>query len=109
MRLLRWLAWLAVVGVTAVGVGLVADTPLLGTFAALLLGAVILRAGWFLLQSFATPPPPPPEPGTLRKVRLTYRCPSCGAEMRMTMAATEDPEPPRHCMEEMELVSTGEE
>lgn len=106
MKLLLWLGLFAVAGV---GVSLVASTPMLVTIAAFLLGAVILRAGWFLLQSFATPPPPPPEPGTLRKVRLTYRCPSCGAEMRMTMAASEDPEPPRHCMEEMELVSTGED
>jgi len=77
--------------------------------AAVLVGALILRVGWFFLQQFATPPPPPPDPGTLRKVRLTYRCPVCGAEVRMTSAASEDPEPPRHCMEEMELVATADD
>jgi hypothetical protein len=102
------LVWLAVIAVVALGMSMIVDTTWPLTFAALLLGAVILRTGWFFLQSFATPPPPPPEPGTLRKVKLTYRCEVCGAELRMTMAATEDPEPPRHCMEEMELVANAE-
>ena len=69
------------------------------------LGLVILRIGWFFLQQFATPPPPPPDEGQLRKVKLTYRCSICGAEVRMTAAATEDPEPPRHCLEDMDLVA----
>jgi hypothetical protein len=102
------LAWTGVVVALAVAVTLIAGTPGFATFAALALGALILRTGWFFLQSFATPPPPPPDPGQLRKVKLTYRCPTCGAELRMTMAATEDPEPPRHCMEEMELVGERE-
>lgn len=84
------------------------DTPALTVIGAVLLFFVIFRVGWFFLQQFATPPPPPPDPGTLRKVKLTYRCPVCGAEVRMTSAATEDPEPPRHCMEEMELVTAEE-
>lgn len=79
--------------------------PFVGVLLALLLGAGILGVGWFFLRSFATPVPPPPEPGTLRKVKLTFRCPVCGAEVRMTAADTEDPEPPRHCMEDMELVA----
>ena len=97
-------AMLVVVGAVTVlsGVNLVAAAS------AVLFGALILRVGWFFLQQFATPPPPPPDPGTLRRVRLTYRCPVCGAEVRMTLAATEDPEPPRHCMEEMELVASEE-
>jgi hypothetical protein len=81
------------------------DTGPVATVAALLLGVVIFRAGWFFLQSFATPPPAPPDPGTLRKVKLVYRCPSCGTEVRMTAAVAEDPEPPRHCMDDMELIS----
>ena len=85
---------------------LVTDQPVLTVIAAVLVGVLILRVGWFFLQQFATPPPPPPDPGTLRKVKLTYRCPVCGAEVRMTSAASEDPEPPRHCMEEMELIAT---
>ena len=66
---------------------------------------MIVRSGWFFLQSFATPPPEPPEPGEMRKVKLVYRCSICGAEVRMTAAPSEEPEPPRHCMEDMDLVS----
>jgi DNA-directed RNA polymerase subunit RPC12/RpoP len=41
----------------------------------------------------------------MRKVNLRYRCTLCGAEMRMTLAADEDPDPPRHCQEEMSVVA----
>ncbi len=103
-----WRRWWFVV-VVAVVAGLVlsryVDTGPVATVAALLLGMGIFRAGFFFLQSFATPPPPPPDPGTLRKVKLVYRCPSCGTEVRMTSAVTEEPEPPRHCMDDMELIS----
>ena len=34
-----------------------------------------------------------------------YRCDICGAELRMTLANDEQPEPPRHCMEEMVLLA----
>lgn len=104
----RWVRWgirLAVIAVVALGVSLVLDAPIAATFAAVLLGVVILRIGWFFLQQFATPPPPPPDEGTIRKVKLVYRCSICGAEVRMTAAPTEDPEPPRHCFEDMELVA----
>jgi DNA-directed RNA polymerase subunit RPC12/RpoP len=40
----------------------------------------------------------------MRRVRMNYRCPTCGTEVRITRAASEDPEPPRHCMDEMEYV-----
>lgn len=105
-RLWPWVV-LAVAGVS----GLIAaftDVNLWAAVAAVLLAALIMRVGWFFLAQFATPPPPPPDPGTLRRVRLTYRCPVCSAEVRMTSAASEDPEPPRHCMEEMELVASEE-
>lgn len=103
-----WRRWWFVLGVVVV-VGLVlsafVDTGPVATIAALLLGVLIFRIGWFFLQSFATPPPPPPDPGTLRRVKLVYRCPTCGTEVRMTAAVAEEPEPPRHCMDDMELVS----
>lgn len=103
-----WRRWWFVLGVVVV-VGLVlsafVDTGPVATVAALLLGVLIFRIGWFFLRSFATPPPPPPDPGTLRRVKLVYRCPTCGTEVRMTAAVAEEPEPPRHCMDDMELVS----
>lgn len=96
---------LGVIVVVSFGVSLAFDTPLFATLAAVLLGALILRVGWFFLQQFATPPPPPPDPGTIRKVKLVYRCSICGTEVRMTAAPTEDPEAPRHCLEDMDLVA----
>jgi hypothetical protein len=103
-----WRRWYVVLG-TVVVAGLVlsafVDTGPVATVAALLLGVAIFWGGWFFLQSFATPPPPPPDPGELRKVKLVYRCPSCGTEVRMTAAVAEEPEPPRHCMDDMELLT----
>ena len=65
---------------------------------------LIIKVGIFILRSLATPPPAPPPHGELRKVKLLYRCELCGAEVRMTTAAEENPDPPRHCMEDMELL-----
>ena len=83
------------------------ETGPVATVAALLLGVVIFRSGWFFLQSFATPPPQPPDPGTLRR-KLLYRCPTCGTEVRMTSAVAEDPNRRCHCMDDMELISSME-
>jgi hypothetical protein len=66
---------------------------------------VILRIGMRMLGGFARPIPPPPDAGELRKVRLTYRCSICGTEVRMTQANDEMPEPPRHCLEDMDLIT----
>jgi hypothetical protein len=72
---------------------------------ALAAAVVLLKVGMSILGGFARPVPPPPDPGELRKVRLTYRCAVCATEVRMTMANDEVPEPPRHCMEDMDLVT----
>jgi hypothetical protein len=69
---------------------------------------VVIRLGLGLLRTLATPLPSPPPPGELRKVKLQYRCSLCGTEVRMTVATEEHPDPPRHCMDEMELVVTEE-
>ncbi|MBW3580069.1 MAG: hypothetical protein KY447_08430 [Actinobacteria bacterium] len=71
---------------------------------ALVVGYLIFKMGFALLGSFARPVPPPPPPGEMRKVKLTYRCSLCGMELRVQSALSEDPDPPRHCMDEMELV-----
>ena len=55
-------------------------------------------------------PPPPDEPDVslLRPVDYRYRCMVCGAEVTMTAApGEEEPEPPRHCREDMVLVGEG--
>ena len=68
----------------------------------------IFRLGLAMLKSFARPVPPPPPAGEMRRVKLRYRCALCGMEIRVDRAASEEPEPPRHCMEEMELVAASE-
>ncbi len=72
---------------------------------AVAIGLVILRVGIAMLRMFATPVAEPPPPGELRKVKLLYRCDICGTEVRMTAALDQDPEPPRHCLEDMTLVT----
>ncbi|HWH35248.1 MAG TPA: hypothetical protein VNT56_08015 [Acidimicrobiales bacterium] len=71
---------------------------------AILAGYLIFKVGFALLGSFARPAPEPPPPGEMRRVSLTYRCSLCGMELRVRQAVSADPEPPRHCMDEMELV-----
>jgi hypothetical protein len=72
-------------------------------------GYLILRAGIAVLRGMVAPMPEPPPPGELRRVKLRYRCPVCGMEVRVTAAADEDPVPPRHCMDEMELIATADD
>lgn len=70
---------------------------------------VLFRIGLAMLGAFARPIPPPPPPGELRRVRLTYRCGSCGTELRMTLANDQVPDAPRHCADEMELTTAIED
>jgi hypothetical protein len=72
---------------------------------AVLAGVLILWVGLRVLRGLATPVPEPPPPGELRKVKISYRCSLCGAEVRMTVAPDQDPDPPRHCQEDMDLVA----
>lgn len=76
---------------------------------ALVLALVIMRIGIGLLRGMAQPVPEPPPAGELRKVKLLYRCSLCGTEVRMTTAVDMDPEPPRHCMEDMDLLGSADE
>ena len=65
---------------------------------------VIVRVGVFFLRALATPPPVP-DPGELRRVNLRYQCVICGAEVKMTKAGEDLPPPPRHCLEDMQLMA----
>ena len=82
---------------------------MLGTIISILVAVVaayvLFRIGWVMLRGLARPMPEPPPAGELRKVKLNYRCSICGSEVRMTAAIDEDPEPPRHCMAEMDLLA----
>lgn len=69
---------------------------------------VIMRIGFAMLRALATPLPQPPPAGELRKVKIVYRCSLCGTEVRMTVATNGEPDPPRHCMDEMDLISQAD-
>ena len=75
---------------------------------AIVIAAVVFKVGFAVLRGLARPLPPPPPAGEMRKVDLRYRCSICGAELKMTLAPDQDPEPPRHCQEDMELVTPVE-
>lgn len=70
---------------------------------------LLFRGGIALLKGMVRPLPEPPPAGELRRVKLQYRCPICGMELRVTTAPDEDPIAPRHCMDEMDLVAAVEE
>jgi hypothetical protein len=69
---------------------------------------VVFQAGIWILRVISREPPPPPPAGELRKINAKYRCSICGIEMRVLLSPDEEPEPPRHCMEEMELLPARE-
>src|SRR5688500_8238968 len=66
---------------------------------------VLFKVGFAMLGGLAQPIPEPPPAGELRKVKIMYRCTICGTEVRMTVANDQMPEPPRHCLEDMDLVT----
>jgi hypothetical protein len=78
---------------------------ILWTLAGLALAVVLWKAGIATVRALTQPTPAPPPPGELRRVNVRYRCGVCGVELRLTMAPDEDPPPPKHCLEDMELVA----
>ena len=72
-------------------------------------GYLIFKIGYAMTRGIAMPIPAPPPDGELRRVNMRYRCPSCGTEIRMTKTDIVDPVPPRHCMDEMELIAVDGE
>jgi hypothetical protein len=71
----------------------------------LVLMVVIWKVGMALLRSMTTSLPPPPPSGEMRRINVRYRCSTCGLELKMMLAPDEDPPPPRHCLEDMDLVA----
>ena len=100
----RWIALVVIAAATAASM-FIFGTGFWRTLVAVLVAAGLVRLGYAMISSLAQPVPEPPDPGELRKVKIMYRCSICGAEVRMTVAPQEDPEPPRHCLEDMELVA----
>jgi hypothetical protein len=65
----------------------------------------IWKAGLAMLKSMTSPTPAPPPPGEMRRINVRYRCSVCGVELKMTMAPDEDPPPPKHCLEDMDMIA----
>ena len=76
--------------------------------AAIGIAYLIFSYGQKMLGGFSQPMAEPPPPGEMRKVKLEYRCDICGSEARMTMAPDEDPPAPRHCLDDMRLITPVE-
>lgn len=79
--------------------------PTVQVIVAVIAAYVMFRIGTTLLGGLAAPVPEPPPAGELRKVKIMFRCSLCGTEVRMTVAPDEEPQAPRHCMEDMDLVA----
>jgi hypothetical protein len=94
-----------VFAVFLVGVLLITGRSPMASVIAVAAAVVLFRLGFRMLRGFAAPVPEPPPPGELRKVRLVYRCGICSTEVRMTAANDEVPAPPRHCQDDMDLVT----
>jgi hypothetical protein len=73
---------------------------------ALAVGLTLYVIGASLLRKFHVAPPAEPDPDDIKPVNLRFRCVVCGAEVTMTAAQDDEPEAPRHCREDMELVET---
>lgn len=97
--MLRWVALGAILALIATGLSPIRVVIAVGA------SYLLLGMGFTVIGSFARPVPEPPPPGELRRVKLTYRCPSCGAELRMSLANDQVPAPPRHCQDDMELTT----
>ena len=94
--------WLAIFVVVA---WLLTGRSILPLLVAAFAVLVVFKIGFAMLGGLAQPVPEPPPAGELRKVKIMYRCSICGTEVRMTVANDEMPEPPRHCQDEMDLVT----
>ncbi len=80
----------------------------LNVIIAIIAAVVMIKIGLAMLRGLARPTPEPPPAGELRKVKISYRCSICGSEVKMTIAPDDEPQAPRHCLEDMDLVTPVE-
>ncbi|MGQ0832388.1 MAG: hypothetical protein ACT4OV_11995 [Microthrixaceae bacterium] len=96
---------LVLLGLYVVAAWLLTSASVIALFVAAAAVFVAFKVGFAMLGGLSQPVPDPPPAGELRKVRIMYRCSICGTEVRMTVANDEMPDPPRHCQDEMDLVT----
>ena len=100
---------LALLGLFVLAAWWLTEASLLALLLAAIAVFVLFKIGFAMLGGLATPLPEPPPAGELRKVKILYRCSICGTEVRMTVANDQMPDPPRHCLEDMDLVTPVED
>lgn len=100
---------LLLLGLFVVVAWLVTEASIVAVLVAAFAVFVLFKIGFAMLGGLAQPVPEPPPAGELRKVKIMYRCSICGTEVRMTVANDQMPDPPRHCLEDMELVTPVED
>ena len=66
---------------------------------------LIWKVGLGMLRSMTSSLPPPPPSGEMRRINVRYRCTVCGMELKLTLAPDQNPPPPKHCLEDMQLVA----
>jgi len=66
---------------------------------------LIWKVGLGMLRSMTSSLPPPPPSGEMRRINVRYSCTVCGMELKLTLAPDQNPPPPKHCLEEMQLVA----
>ncbi len=71
---------------------------------ALVCALLVYVLGARMIAKFKAAPPEEPDPDDVKPVNLRFRCQVCGAEVTMTAAHDDEPDPPRHCREDMVLV-----
>ena len=96
---------LVLLGAFVVVAWLLTDASLVPLLIAAAAVFLLFKIGFAMLGGLAQPVPEPPPAGELRKVKILFRCSICGTEVRMTVANDQMPEPPRHCLEDMDLVT----
>jgi hypothetical protein len=96
---------LVLLGAFVVVAWLLTDASLIPLLLAACAVFLLFKIGFTMLGGLAQPVPEPPPSGELRKVKILFRCSICGTEVRMTVANDQMPEPPRHCLEDMDLVT----
>ena len=77
---------------------------MLDVLIAIAIAVVVLAGAWWVVRYLASAPPADPDPADAIEVAIDYRCTSCGLRLTVTRARGQDPDPPRHCMEDMEPV-----
>jgi len=96
---------LVLLGIFVVVAGVLTKASILSLLVAAVAVLLVFKVGFVMLGGLAQPIPEPPPAGELRKVKILYRCSICGTEVRMTVANDEMPDPPRHCQDDMDLVT----